>query len=348
MKQLNEEEFWMKKYLFLPPLMLLTLFLSSCGSKAPTEKQLKEMIPIEVLQYEIDGELRTSIIDDIEIVRQQTGEKSDISDCIVKLTDDYLNRTVYITINSAYWDKGGWMIDSYSITQPEKYEFVDGVIYNKDNFIVELTSMGFNYSEEICDVEEQGYSSYIYQVSDNLENLSYNGSVYATATLHQSCSDTTTVYYWEQSIDTTGISYEWLIIGNWHAENIPAYNDDFLHKVDIAITNAVFKPCKVYGIPADNYCEYQLIGTEQSTWGGKLINSPKTITGAIAYEIMEEHGNTPFDMYLEFALGYYVGHWGSTGGTCTVEIYPTYAQIAGGDKNLHGSHGKFITLEKIK
>jgi len=330
-----------KKYLFLPPLILLTLFLSSCGNKAPTEKQLKEMIPIEVLQYEIDGELRTSIIDDIEIERQQTEEKSDIADCVVKLTDDYLNRTVYITINSAYWDKGGWMIDSYDVTRPEEYEFVDGVIYNKDNFIVELISMGFNWTEEICDVEEQGYSSYVYQVSDNLENLSYNGSVYATATLHQSHSDTTTSYYWEQNIDTTGVSYEWLIIGNWHAENIPSYDMEVLNSADITIFDSFFGPCTIYGTYAENCCEYKLTCEEQSIWlDGSLMGSPETRVGEQIYCSIEEHGQTPFDMYLSMCLKYRPNF----DMKCLMEIYPTNARIACG---FLDHHEEFVSLEKI-
>lgn len=78
----------MKKIILTILLAVMATLLSSCGLKAPNENDLAQLIPDEVLQYEVDGVQYTSNVDSFTLIRRQTNEKDDYAECEIVLSDD--------------------------------------------------------------------------------------------------------------------------------------------------------------------------------------------------------------------------------------------------------------------
>lgn len=239
------------------------------------------------------------------------------------------------------------MMDSFSITRPEEYECVDGLIYDINNFRQQIESLGFSWSGEICHTEEQGYSLYEYPVSGDYKYLSYKGNIVISSELCQDLISEISSYYWVPKINTDAVTYEWKIIGNWYAENVlPLYynSNDYWHSdywswVKLDIFSISTEPEICYEVLVDGHLTYQLSFEEISpnSYQKSKIQNGKTITDEIHL-----YGNTPSDLYIKMDLGTRWG-WQMVLTDCVIEIYPNMAQIA----NINsGNQGKFVQIEK--
>lgn len=293
------------------------------------------MIPFEVCQYEFDGETFVSEIEDFEIVRRQTNEKSDISDCIITLADERLERTVYITFNSSYWDTGGWMCESYEITRAEDYKLMDSVVYDTDRFLAELNMLGFYSVTQTCVEEKPGYSCCEYTIGEEYPYLSCSGIATGTAELQRQSDAGKSLYNWRSALDTSNISYEWTISGHWRAENVPEFIRGFAHHqlnwFELNISEAVIQPYSYY----DGYFSYQY-EYEEDAWS----RPQKYSMSGVKTDGIELYGETPINMYLELGT---LGH-----SEYSIRIYPSYAEMANKESTLHGlRYGKFAPLLKV-
>lgn len=318
----------------------LCFYLSACGYGTPSKKQLKDMIPSEILSYELEGDLHMSEITDLEIIRQQTNEKSDIAECTLTLTDEYLRRTVYITLVSTYWDTGGWMLESYEVTQSEEYEIIGNMIYDPNMFQSQINMLGYQSTDKTCIEEENGYSEYIFTVAEQFPYLSYTGDIAVMAQLQQGNNmEGETTYYWETYIDTSDISYSWSITGHWRAEEIPSMNRGLSFErgkswAELQIYDADTTYYNMDDTYNDHYYSYKL-SYEEIKFNTPSIRSGEKTTGKIMLL-----GSDKSDMHLK--IGPNTINWGVE---CVVEIYPSYAQIAVAE--YMDTYGSFVPLEKI-
>lgn len=213
----------MKKYCVVLFAMMFMILLSACGTKAPSEKELKAMVPDEVLQYYFDGVLYTSTIEKFEIMRQRTDENTDISDCKITLKGAEINRTEYITLTSLYWDKGGWMLDNWESYQATEFEPTDN--FDTNNFLDEISYIGYRPENltllDLSDYPElKSTSKCVYQpygVLDEHANLTAYGEIIANAKLVTS-SEYPKNYNWYIDIDESKMEFVWDIKSVWHGE----------------------------------------------------------------------------------------------------------------------------------
>lgn len=105
-------------------LMLLPMYLlSGCAAKPPGEKELEatftEDFLTEVAKYRIDGIEEEFSIDDVTLVRRQTNEKQDVSDCTISLSHPSYRCEVNVTLHYEYYDEGGWFLEEWKINDTQ-------------------------------------------------------------------------------------------------------------------------------------------------------------------------------------------------------------------------------------
>lgn len=213
----------MKKSVIFPILIFIVCFLSSCGNRTPSDKDLEQMIPNEVLNYMLDGMSYTSSVTDFEVERQQTNEKDCVADCLITLEDDNLIRTAHITMYLKYWDKGGWQLDQWEANATEDFAVVAGFDTNRfENAIMEN---GFEKESimESAEVTNENNdlkcSVMIYNIEQKYSYLNVSGEIIAESQLIHSNSYPQE-YIWSISLDATQLEYKWDVTGEWII-NIP-------------------------------------------------------------------------------------------------------------------------------
>jgi len=227
----------MKKGFLLIFLILTVFCLSSCGEKTPSERDLKNLIPNDVLVYTFDGVSYTSSLAKLEIERQQTNEKECVADCLITLEDDRLIRTAHITMYLEFWDKGGWQLDWWEANASEEFTFCEE--FDTNRFWAEIDNFGFKRDGIIeSSVATQGTPHHIaavYSVAQEYANLDVFGDIIAEARLYHSDSYPQS-YAWSITLDTSErLSFEWDITGDWYVNM--TYNNSPSIKSNISITD---------------------------------------------------------------------------------------------------------------
>ena len=213
----------MKRSLCLCYLLATFFTLTACGVKEPTEKTLSDIIPSEVLSYEYNGIDYTSRISSLEIVRAKLDDSIYTADCICKLKDDISDRTVYITLELQYWDKGGWQLDSW--TPYEEEDIVFNISFDENILSDNFQSLGYNFENfsQIQFIPQDDKHVYAaYSLQDKHENLIAVGEVYANGTL-VSEEGYPKKYYWRIDVDESMVSCIWNIHGTWSATSLPPF-----------------------------------------------------------------------------------------------------------------------------
>lgn len=323
----------------------LVICLSGCGIKAPNENDFKSMIPDEVLSYQYDGEICRSQITELEIVRQQTGEKEDTADCRIVLEDENLTRTAFLTINSKYWDKGGWMMDTWERTKPEECECKSSDNFDYSRFQYDILEQGFDtVSVEPVDLGKDGHNGKVHQaqcfVSGDEEFLSYDGVIGCEARLVRRDDGESAAYYWETTYKSDGqISYDWNINGIYYVEELVRKDrrDHPYVYVKPHITYSAIssdnRNVMIGQMPVDGYFESQV---EYRYYNAKSVS-----IGQESSNHLYKKGDCPSNMYLELPLN--IINWGVN---WIMRIHSDYAEIA--DAEYLNEHGEFMPIERIE
>lgn len=202
-------------------------FLSGCATKEPSIRDLKEMVPSEVLSYQYGEDTYTSTVSSLEIVRARTYEEVYTADCVIELTDDICDRTAYITISSIHWDKGGWQLENWNSYQQEEMEL--RIPFDKEFLENKFTELGYhfeNFTETNFLEQDNGVVSASYSVQDEHENLTAFGELTSSCVL-TSEEGYPAKYFWEIETDESGISCSWDIFGLWSAANLPPFYEGY-------------------------------------------------------------------------------------------------------------------------
>lgn len=211
-------------------------FLSGCATKEPSIRDLKEMVPSEVLSYQYGEDTYTSTVSSLEIVRARTYEEVYTADCVIELTDDICDRIAYITISSIHWDKGGWQLENWNSYQQEEMKL--RIPFDKKFLENKFTELGYhfeNFTETNFLEQDNGVVSASYSVQDKHENLTAFGELTSSCVL-TSEEGYPAKYFWEIETDESAISCSWDIFGLWSAANLPPFYEDY-GRVELSLSD---------------------------------------------------------------------------------------------------------------
>lgn len=97
-------------------ILVITLVLSLWGSRSNTPNLEDLILTDDILTYQLDdGTIKTSQLDEFEVLSSRTIDDHDSSDVRVVLSDDMIERTLFISAESTKYDQG-WLIDSITVT----------------------------------------------------------------------------------------------------------------------------------------------------------------------------------------------------------------------------------------
>lgn len=197
---------------------LLLVCLTGCGNRAPTEKQLKDMISQEILQCTFQYETFEGQIDKLNVIRQRTEESDDYADCEVILKYPFGKRTVYISLHSLYWDKGAWMLEDWDIYEQEKLEIEDTI--DEEVLFEGIESKGYVTDGEQGSItlidadDEKTQGIRWYDITYTAANLDAWGTICVDYLLSSSESYPKE-YWWNISVDSSEVRHQWHICGEW-------------------------------------------------------------------------------------------------------------------------------------
>ncbi|NLB52238.1 MAG: hypothetical protein GX808_04780 [Syntrophomonadaceae bacterium] len=110
-----------KKYIFgLVMIISAVFFLVGCGSKTVNESKIKsDLSGTDIISYtDESGNPQQLTITELTIDKRQTykDKKEDIIYCTVHMENPYVKNTAEVILKYNYYDKGGWIIEKYEIT----------------------------------------------------------------------------------------------------------------------------------------------------------------------------------------------------------------------------------------
>ena len=286
------------------------------------------MIPSYLIEYYFDGELREPEITAFEVARQQTDEKADTADCIVTLEDEFATRTMYLTLYLQYWDKGGWMLDSWEYTQAEELAFKNDDHFDSVNFLRKMVENGYDYngmelqSMENSDDDQSVIA--IYHVSYDGEYGGYDGYIDCTANLTCRADYDGVEYNWAILTDDSEVYYTWNILGEYYIDFLPnTYGFTSSWKnVKPTITASSINGSSA---PLDRYSE---VGFATYHVEFQDANTDKLFNWGEKESEIERKGSNPQDMRLMLKL-YPTRDWTETSGTWTMYFYLDHVEICG-------------------
>ena len=113
----------LKTVMFAILLSGLFCILTACGAPKPLqETQIKANLPDEVKSINIEAPypdmdgIYEMDVKSIAIEKRQTNDKSDVVYCTLELSSNLYHFTKHILLHYNYYDKGGWILDSWSYT----------------------------------------------------------------------------------------------------------------------------------------------------------------------------------------------------------------------------------------
>lgn len=344
----------MKKFMLVSVTLIIATVLSGCGLKPPSEKELEAMIPQEILTYYLDGNEYQSSISQLEITRRQTNEKDDYAECLVDLVDSNLNRRVYISFTTKYYDKGGWMLEDWNIYKSEEYLAIENSCD---------TNMLAEKSVDICrecdleasmvsETESENCVTMVFEVIGQGVYWSASGEVVSKTILTTDDDyEYPKHYIWDTEFDFSSVDDEWNLIGAWHGT--PSSDNFFMPdtKYDVLVRiNSLNIDCfdgQPKGvINLDVSGTRYLMGSINSiTTDGKPVNKDVDVTvekSSVKYVVDDYESNsktlnitTP---YLRFNIDelFYIGF----------DAYSGW--ISAGGNHLGSSSGDSVLLTRVE
>ena len=210
---------------------IIIIIASVSGGSSSLEKDLVSTLPHEIRTYIWDGMAYNFIEDDrdeedgsgtqhvlnvknLTVDRHSTEGKSDTADCTIVMEDDYIEKTVYVTLYSMEYDTG-WVVESWEEIQeptviPKAEPDID---YLKNVFDFKNITV----TEDDLSLAEGKYT-YSYTVNDSYTYVDYIGEVVLTADFSKSYnySDDLCVYGWSYKMDdSSAVVLDWKVEGTW-------------------------------------------------------------------------------------------------------------------------------------
>lgn len=220
-KQKNSP-FW---FIIIIVVAVIVFVAINSGDSSGLEKDLIETLPIELRTYlwneniyELDDEgnciEHILNIKDLTVERHSTEGSSDIADCTIVMEDEYIEKTVYVTLHSMKYNTG-WVVERWEELQEPTVvpKFEPDVDYLKNLFDFKNITV----TEDNLSLAEGKYI-YSYNVNDSYKYVDFRGEVILKATFSQSYnySDELYVYAWYYGTDDSStIKADWKVEGTW-------------------------------------------------------------------------------------------------------------------------------------
>lgn len=209
----------------LAALLLGLVFLTGCGSKAPDTQTMKNDLPDEAISVEIDSISIPLDIVSLKIEKQQINKKSSTAYCVVECKNDNYSCKKYVILNYNYYEKGGWILDSWDYFQgPECHVLTDP--FTKETIISELEGKygidGISFTDSNFDPVSETVT-YQFDAKLDYRYVSRSGPITWTATFEEDGS-----FFWNSVVEDSGLVSKWNITGHWSWEEPPGKQCELL------------------------------------------------------------------------------------------------------------------------
>lgn len=210
--------------------VIIIIASSSLGSSG-LEKDLVSTLPHEIRTYLWD-EMAFNFIEygrdeeysqiqhvlevkKLTVDRHSTEGKSDTADCTIVMEDDYIEKTVYVTLYSMEYDTG-WVVESWE-------EFQEPTVVPKAEPDIDYLKNVFDF-KNITVTEDNlsladGKYTYSYTVNDSYTYVDYSGEVGLIASFSEqyNYAEDICVYGWSYDFDDdkTTVELDWKVEGTW-------------------------------------------------------------------------------------------------------------------------------------
>lgn len=146
--------------------VLIILFIVIAGGRKPSNRRLKNQLPMDVLTYKYDGQTITSKVKSLKVEKRILNKNFDTAYCKVTLEDEYMTRILYLEINSQKYTQGGWNITGYSLYGSDEVYENSGAEKKLDEFLDELSD---NTEVTILNVNkiENSDGSYTFEIDED-------------------------------------------------------------------------------------------------------------------------------------------------------------------------------------
>ena len=201
----------LKKKFWIGILAGCALLLTACSTKSPTEQDLINQLPREVLQFRIDAEQYDSKATKLTIEKQQTNDKSDIAYCQVVCESDVLDRTLYLILYSSY-DKNQWKVNRVEEYQDAQLTIKKAPVTLEEGKtkVINAGYTGIIDTEDRSDLANGQYS-YQYTVYEDYANLTIEGTAWVGGSI---MANGLGEYSWQDD-SWNDIQNNWKINGTW-------------------------------------------------------------------------------------------------------------------------------------
>lgn len=192
-------------------LVVLVLVLVSCGKKRSDEQMLLQMLPQNVLQFELDGEQYTSTATELSIEKQQTDKTSDVAYCKVVCESNVIDRTLYLILYSEYENK------QWDITGVQEYQNAEIRIkippVTLEEGRTQVENAGYTEIADVSDCSDLNNNLYRYQynIYGDHENLTTEGTVWIEGCVLEYGIGS---YTWQDN-SQYDVNKNWKLTGTW-------------------------------------------------------------------------------------------------------------------------------------
>lgn len=296
-----------RSFLGLTIALLVTIItLSGCSSTGGSlsEREVRELLPDTILNYEVDGASHTQDASSIEIVRADVTDETQMLDCEITLEDDDLTRTVYAELNFKKYETGGWQLEWWSPYQDEAIVSPPSISSaDADTYMAQFGYSGITAGEERSS-DPMAYER-SYEVNEQHSYCDFTGTAVYQATLQHwpASSDSCAQLAWSENADFSGVQTTWKIAGHWGGvessqQNDPYYRQERLpYKFEFDLQapddNGVIEGSGAYSYPAvypgqseytGKYGEYEFVNARSSSNGSSPADATMQMLVNTVYE----------------------------------------------------------------
>lgn len=203
-------------------------------NKNSEDINIADLIPEQVRTYGYDGEVYTSRVENVNIVRQNTENGINTTYCEVELKDENLTRIAYLCLECKKYEKGGWYVENFNAYEKEQIKEWNS---QKANDMVEKEIQDLSYkdnlnfvSNEIDNSSKNPIAKVKYSIDKNFKYLNISGEICFDVTLerkygvdYNTGADSYPIEYsFDKNIskDFSNLKEIWNLDGTWNAHAI--------------------------------------------------------------------------------------------------------------------------------
>lgn len=245
--------------ILLSILFLLSFYLCGCQARILSEDEIISGLPDDIKTVYINHEPRVLDVQSMDIEKRRSDDAFDEVHCTLVMEDDGYRSTASCILTFAYYDQGGWILDSWDI--------IDSCTEAISQLTQEETDAELNlYYFDSFILQDQQYDNAsqtnkaTYSVSYDSDNILYHGTVTLESTFYSDwCAG-----YWVHDL-TYNNAFDLNIIDSWAGTSaIGDYSTKGNHTAVQVIINSVsadntqisFSAIECYAYSYENHKQY--------------------------------------------------------------------------------------------